>query len=71
MFTEEEIQKYFQRKSLEESHNDGVDIETRREYLKRKYIRLHHMQRKVQDYKKLREVTKMKRQVLRMIGKEK
>ena len=70
MFTEEELQKYFQRKLLEESHNDGVDIETRREYLKRKYIRLHHMQRKVQDYKKLREVTKMKRQILKMIGKE-
>lgn len=71
MFTEEEIDNYIQRKKLEEDHNDGVDIETRREYLKRKYLRLHHMERKVSDYKKLKEITKMKRQLLNMIGKEK
>ena len=66
----EEMEKYIQQKELEKSHDDGVDIETRREHLKRKYLRLHHMERKVEDYRKLKEVTKMKRQVLRMLGKE-
>ena len=70
MLTSEEIDNYIQHKKLEEDHSDGIDIQIRREHLKRKYLRLHHMERKVSDYKKLKEITKMKRQVLRMIGKE-
>ena len=48
----------------------GDDDAARREHLKRQYIRLHHMERKLQDYKKLKEVTKMKHQLMKMLSKE-
>lgn len=68
--TLEEMKEFVQQQLLEHKIRDEDDM-ARREHLKRQYLRLHHMERKLQDYKKLKEVTKMKRQVMKMmVGKE-
>ena len=67
--TLEEMKNYVHQHLMEEKIH-GDDDSARREHLKRQYIRLHHMERKLQDYKKLKEVTKMKRQLMKMLAKE-
>ena len=68
--TLEEMKEYVQHRLLEHKIHDEDDM-ARREHLKRQYLRLFHMERKLKDYKKLKEVTKMKRQVMKMMaGKE-
>ena len=71
MHTQDQIETYLQHKELEDRQNSQIDAHTKREFLKRKYLWLHHMNRKVKDYQKLKEITKMKRQVLRMLGNQK
>lgn len=66
----EEMKEYVHHRLMDAKIADEDDM-ARREHLKRQYLRLHHMERKLKDYKKLKEVTKMKRQLMKMMaGKE-
>ena len=64
----EEMKKYIQQRKLETVEHADEDL-MRKEHLKRKYLRLHHMEGKIRDYKKLKEITRMKRQILKMMSR--
>ena len=69
----EDIESYLEQKEIEREayeREKDIDLMTRREHLKRQYLRLHRMERKVEDRKKLEQITRMKRQMLRLIGRE-
>lgn len=64
----EEVKKYIKERKREyQEHED--DARATREHLRRKYLRLHHMEGKVKDYKKLKEITRMKKQLINLIAK--
>lgn len=70
---QEEIEKYLREKEIEQEAHEkekDIDIMAKREHLKRQYLRFYQMERKIKDPKKQEQISRMKRQMLRIIGRE-
>ena len=67
--TLEEIEKYIQRKELDVYNDDKVDVFTKKEHLKRQYLRYYQMEKKIKDKHKREKASLIKRQLMRMLGR--